>query len=106
MYTRPNKRTEQFILDVLSEVVEDKIIDGPMEDFIEALGYDGYFAAHGEDWRAMEALQVAVGTGNAEKVGKIVIDYIAEYYTGIAYAEIEADYAPAYVDGDEGNGAW
>ncbi len=93
MYIAEEDRQEAFILDILGEVVQDKIIDGERNDFLEALGYDGYYGVHGEDDTFLDALRVAVGTGNAERAGNILIGYITEYMSGIAYDEIDDDLA-------------
>ena len=92
-YYSEEDRQEQFILDVLPEVVQDKIIDGPMDMFLEALGYDGYYGVYGDDNTRLESLMVAVGTGDTDKVGKIVIDYMTKYYSAICYDEINDDMA-------------
>jgi hypothetical protein len=92
-YVAEEDRQEAFILDVLGEVVQDRIIEGPLQGFLEALSYDGYHGVYGDDDRALEALRVAVGTGNAEKAGNILIGYITEYMSGIAYDEIDDDLA-------------
>lgn len=91
MYISEEDRQEAFIIEVLGEVVQDKIIEGSRNDFLEALGYDGYYAVHGDDDRALEALRVAIGTGDAERAGKIIINYVTEYMSGIAYDEIDSD---------------
>ena len=92
MYSEED-RQEAFILDILGEVVQDKIIEGDLDVFLEALSYDGYHGVYGDDNTALEALRAAVGTGNAEKAGSILIDYITEYMSGIAYDEIVEDMA-------------
>ena len=93
MYIEEEDRQEAFILDILGEVVQDKIIEGDLDVFLEALSYDGYHGVYGDDNTALEALRAAVGTGNAEKAGNIIIGYVTEYMSGIAYDEIDDDLA-------------
>ncbi len=93
MYISEEDRQEAFINDILAEVVQDKIIDGDRNEFLEAMSYDGYHGVHGEDDDALDALRVAVGTGNAERAGKILIDYVTEFMSGVAYDEIDDDLA-------------
>ena len=93
MYISEEDRQEAFISDILGEVVQDRIIEGDLDVFLEALSYDGYHGVYGDDNTALEALRAAVGTGNAEKAGNIIIGYVTEYMSGIAYDEIDDDLA-------------
>lgn len=93
MYIAEEDRQEAFIIDVLPEVVYDKLVEGTKEDFLEALSYDGYHAVHHGDDTMLDVLRVAIAEGNEAKVGGIIVDYVTQYTRMIAYDEIDDDLA-------------
>ena len=93
MYIPAEDREEAFILSILDDVVQDNIIQGDTESFLDALSYDGYHSVYGESINSLNALRVAVGTGDTDTVGAIIIKYVTEYTRGVAYAAIKDDLA-------------
>jgi hypothetical protein len=80
-------RQEQFILDVLPEVVEDKLLEDT-DLFIEALGFDGYHREYGDN---LDGLRMAIVNKDYERIGRIVATYTTNYVSKIAYDEIDSD---------------
>ena len=83
---------EMTLLDsILPDVVFDAIAVGDSETFLEAIGADGLGNAAGDYEKNLAALRDAIACNSAEHVGKVVIEYVTNYYNYVCYDAIKQD---------------